>query len=100
MSLTHLVALNLLCVRHAISLRQLTVLVLLEQKPLKPSDLARQLQVTPAAITGQIDALEKHQLIEREREPTATPHDRRTYTAKITHTGLQVLHSATTLLAA
>ncbi|WP_410514897.1 MarR family transcriptional regulator [Paenibacillus sp. BR2-3] len=63
---------------------QLTVLELLQERDvMKPSDLAPHLATSPAAVTMLLDRMEKHDLINRERDST----DRRIVWVSITDTG-------------
>ncbi|WP_150273705.1 MarR family winged helix-turn-helix transcriptional regulator [Paenibacillus tepidiphilus] len=65
---------------------QLTVLELLQERDaMKPSDLAPHLATSPAAVTMLLDRMEKHDLINRERDAV----DRRIVWVSITETGLR-----------
>jgi DNA-binding MarR family transcriptional regulator len=52
-----------------VSLRQLTVLYRLRDGTRSPGDLARQLMVTPAVVTGMVDRLERRGYVRRETDP-------------------------------
>jgi len=69
-----------------LSLRQLGVLYALREGVSSPGQLARQLRVTPAVVTGLIDRLERHGYVRREAETG----DRRRFRLVLTETGLAV----------
>jgi len=64
---------------------QLIVLeyLLLQEQPVKPSDLIQFLETTPAAITTILDRMEKNELIARERDAE----DRRIVWIRVTEKG-------------
>ncbi|WP_028561212.1 MarR family winged helix-turn-helix transcriptional regulator [Paenibacillus pinihumi] len=65
---------------------QLNVLeLLLEHEPMKPSDLLKYLETTPAAITTLLDRMEKGGLITRSRDQS----DRRIVWISVTKKGLE-----------
>ena len=91
MTLTPLLTLAQTCKAEGISLHHLCVLVTLEQGPRTPGEIAKALAITPAAITGQIDALAAKGKVERQDDER----DRRRIHIRLTPGGLQLLHTAT-----
>lgn len=73
---------------------QLNVLeLLLEHEPMKPSDLLKYLETTPAAITTLLDRMEKGGLITRSRDES----DRRIVWVTVTANGLDEAKRGTKL---
>ena len=77
--------------RHDISQGRFMVLVLLDRAPdgdgISPSEIAQQLGVTRATVTGLLDGLEKCGLISRQTHPD----DRRAFCIELTPQGRQFL---------
>jgi DNA-binding MarR family transcriptional regulator len=67
-----------------LSLRQLAVLYLVREGAASPSELARQLRVAPAVVTGLLDRLEQRGYLRR----LADPSDRRRLRLALTDAGL------------
>ena len=67
-----------------LSLRQLAVLYLIREGAVFPSELARQLRVAPAVVTGLLDRLEQRGYLSRLADAT----DRRRLRLALTDTGL------------
>jgi DNA-binding MarR family transcriptional regulator len=91
MTLTPLLTLAQTCKEEGISLSHLCILVSIEDGPKTPSQIAKALAITPAAMTGQIDALAAKGKIERHDDER----DRRRVHIRLTPTGRQILHTAT-----
>jgi DNA-binding MarR family transcriptional regulator len=95
-SLRNLIVLNKHCTEHDISLRQLALMtVLLQEGPRRPIDLATRLHITPAAITGQLDALEVKGFTERK----LVSGDRRANAIHLTPSGKALIDQADRLAA-
>jgi DNA-binding MarR family transcriptional regulator len=67
-----------------LSLRQLAVLYLIREGAAFPSELARQLRITPAVVTGLLDRLERRGYVRRLVDPV----DRRRLRLALTDAGL------------
>jgi DNA-binding MarR family transcriptional regulator len=67
-----------------LSLRQLAVLYLVREGAVFPSELARQLRISPAVVTGLLDRLEQRGYLRR----LADPSDRRRLRLALTDAGL------------
>jgi DNA-binding MarR family transcriptional regulator len=67
-----------------LSLRQLAVLYVIREGAAFPSDLARQLRISPAVVTGLLDRLEQRGYLRR----LADPSDRRRLRLGLTDAGL------------
>lgn len=74
----------------ALTMTQLRVLALLKCRPRLPSELARELRVTPATVSEVVDLLVRRGLVERGEEPE----DRRSTPLRITSEGLALLEAA------
>jgi DNA-binding MarR family transcriptional regulator len=95
-SLRNLIVLNKHCTEHDISLRQLALMtVLLQEGPRRPTDLARRLHISTAAITGQLDALEVKGFTERK----LVSEDRRANAIHLTSRGKTLIDHADQLAA-
>ena len=68
-----------------LSLRQLAVLYLVREGTVFPSELARQLRISPAVVTGLLDRLEQRGYLGR----LADPSDRRRLRLALTDAGLE-----------
>ena len=72
---------------NGLSLRQLSALQVIEHEEATLGDVARQLMVTPAVVTGLIDRLERRGYVER----VNSTRDRRRVHLRITATGQRAL---------
>ncbi len=74
-------------------LRLLTAVAAAPAEGVRPTDLARQLQVTASGVTRALLPLEKRGIIARERDPG----DARASRARLTPAGAQLLRDATAM---